>query len=82
MGNFCGYAVGADLRVGPFCDDETAPFHAVGAAICRPGNPVRGTRAHGMRPYRVMPPIQICAPPTRSGSSGLSGRGWGYEQTE
>ena len=37
MGNFCGYAVGADLRVGLFCDDETAPFHAVGAASCRPG---------------------------------------------
>ena len=32
----CG--VGADLCVGPFIDDGTAPFRAVGAAICRPGD--------------------------------------------
>ena len=42
MRNSCGYAVGADLRVGPFCDDETAPFPAVGAAICRPGGNRQG----------------------------------------
>ena len=55
MGNFCGYAVGADLRVGPFCDDETAPFHAVGAAICRPGGgPAGGWRTGG----HIGPPLQ------------------------
>ena len=32
----CG--VGADLCVGPFIDDGTAPSPAVGAAICRPGD--------------------------------------------
>ena len=32
----CG--VGADLCVGPFMDDGTAPFRTVGAAICRPGD--------------------------------------------
>ena len=30
------YGVGADLCVGPFFDDGTDPFPAVGAAICRP----------------------------------------------
>ena len=38
LGIFPKQAVGADLCVGPFIDDGTAPSPAVGAAICRPGD--------------------------------------------
>ena len=79
--------VGADLCVGPSPndgtspppDDGTSPFHAVGAAICRPGKRCGdGGRADTeVRPYRVMLPIQIYAVPTTPGTPDLSGRGWG-----
>ena len=59
-------------------DDGTPSNRAVGAATCRPGKTVRGTRAHGMRPYGVIPlPTPPCAVPTTSGTPGLWARGWG-----
>ena len=48
----CG--AGAGLCAGPFFDDGTAPSNAVGAAICRPGEAVRGWRTGGHRG----PPLQ------------------------
>ena len=54
LGIFPKCGVGADLCVGPFFDDGTAPFPAVGAAICRPGEAVRGWGTGG----HIGPPLQ------------------------
>ena len=54
LGIFPKYSVGADLCAGPFFDMGAAPSKAVGAAICRPGEAVRGWGTGG----HIGPPLQ------------------------
>ena len=62
-----GSYVGADLCVGPFFDGGRFPFHAAGAAICRPGK--SGAKMAG-RTHRSAP-----GPLTTPGTPGPWGRG-------